>query len=177
MTNTAMNKGNSSIIVNAPRSRCRLVLPLKFMMRSGLTKKAEPPPTRDVNRDSGTDSANGGWLRRLVRPRYCHKSKITQASASLSLSQRTSSVCKFGTQKSRDQESYQRTASRACQAHTSRLSCCWLVWSASWSMRSSGLTKKAEPPPTCDVNRDSGTDRANGGWLRRLVRHQSHKTQ
>jgi hypothetical protein len=22
------------------------------------------------------------------------------------------------------------------------------------------------------VNRDSGTDRANGGWLRRLVRHQ-----
>jgi hypothetical protein len=34
---------------------------------SGLTKKAEPPPTRDVNRDSGTDSANGGWLQRLVR--------------------------------------------------------------------------------------------------------------
>src|ERR1035437_693950 len=32
----------------------------------GLTKKAEPPPTRDVNRDSGTDRANGGWLRRLV---------------------------------------------------------------------------------------------------------------
>jgi hypothetical protein len=36
-------------------------------MSSGLTKKAEPPPTRDVNRDSGTASANGGWLRRLVR--------------------------------------------------------------------------------------------------------------
>src|SRR5665213_393338 len=34
---------------------------------SRLTKKAEPPPTRDVNRDSGTASANGGWLRRLVR--------------------------------------------------------------------------------------------------------------
>jgi hypothetical protein len=34
---------------------------------SRLTKKAEPPPTRDGNRDSGTDSANGGWLRRLVR--------------------------------------------------------------------------------------------------------------
>jgi len=33
----------------------------------GLTKKAEPPPTRGVNRDSGTASANGGWLRRLVR--------------------------------------------------------------------------------------------------------------
>src|ERR1017187_1236974 len=33
------------------------------------TKKAEPPPTRGVNRDSGTASANGGWLRRLVRRR------------------------------------------------------------------------------------------------------------
>ena len=32
-----------------------------------LTKKAEPPPTRGVNRDSRTDSANGGWLRRMVR--------------------------------------------------------------------------------------------------------------
>ena len=42
--------------------------------RSGLTKKAEPPPTRFVGRDSGTDSANGGWLRRLVRPRHHHKS-------------------------------------------------------------------------------------------------------
>ena len=34
---------------------------------NGLTKKAEPPPTRDVNRESGTASANGGWLRRLRR--------------------------------------------------------------------------------------------------------------
>ena len=34
---------------------------------SRLTKKAEPPPTRGVNRDSGTASTNGGWLRRLVR--------------------------------------------------------------------------------------------------------------
>jgi len=32
----------------------------------GLTKKAEPPPTRDVNRASETDRAKGGWLRRLV---------------------------------------------------------------------------------------------------------------
>jgi len=39
-----------------------------FRIHGNLTKKAEPPPTRDVNRDSGTDSANGGWLRRLVRP-------------------------------------------------------------------------------------------------------------
>jgi len=27
-----------------------------------LTKKAEPPPTNDVSRDSGTAMANGGWL-------------------------------------------------------------------------------------------------------------------
>src|ERR1019366_1780511 len=33
-----------------------------------LTKKAEPPPTDDVNREGGTKAANGGWLRRLVRP-------------------------------------------------------------------------------------------------------------
>ena len=46
---------------------------------SSLTKKAEPPPTRGVNRDSGTDSANGGWLRRLVRPRF-----ISQISSFLS---------------------------------------------------------------------------------------------
>jgi hypothetical protein len=37
------------------------------------------------------------------------------------------------------------------------------------------LTKKAEPPPTHDVNRDSGTAMTNGGWLRRLVRHQRRK--
>jgi len=37
---------------------------------SRLTIKAEPPPTRDVNRDSGTDRANGGWLRRLVRQHH-----------------------------------------------------------------------------------------------------------
>jgi hypothetical protein len=31
-----------------------------FMVEFRLTKKAEPPPTRGVNRDSGTASANGG---------------------------------------------------------------------------------------------------------------------
>src|SRR5665213_1082892 len=41
-----------------------------------LTKKAEPPPTRGVNRDSGTASANGGWLRRLVRHRGHLSSKL-----------------------------------------------------------------------------------------------------
>src|ERR1017187_3811947 len=49
---------------NTIRSRYRFFI--EYRIR--LTKKAEPPPTRDVNRDSGTDSANGGWLRRLVRP-------------------------------------------------------------------------------------------------------------
>ena len=50
-----------------------------FKVSKRLAKKTEPPPTRGVNpvkvrgptglyaRDSGTDSANGGWLRRLVR--------------------------------------------------------------------------------------------------------------
>jgi hypothetical protein len=28
-----------------------------------------------VNRDSGTDSTNGGWLRRLVRPNQSHLTK------------------------------------------------------------------------------------------------------
>ena len=60
-----------------------------FMGGVGLTKKAEPPPTRGVNRDSGTDSANGGWLRRLVRPirrhlKYSQKHMIiTQHSAKI----------------------------------------------------------------------------------------------
>jgi len=46
------------------------------MLPLRLTKKAEPPPTRGVNRDSGTDSANGGWLRRLVRRLVCHISPV-----------------------------------------------------------------------------------------------------
>ena len=38
-------------------------------------------------------------------------------------------------------------------------------------MRECDLTKKAEPPPTCDANRDSGTDSANGGWVSCWVLH------
>ena len=48
-----------------------------------LTKKAEPPPTRGVNRDSGTDSANGGWLRRLVRRRRHIQAGLTNAAVAL----------------------------------------------------------------------------------------------
>ena len=44
------------------------------------------------------------------------------------------------------------------------------------SKRRRSRTKKAEPPPNYGVNRDSGTDRANGGWLRRLVRHSDIKS-
>src|ERR1035438_4356057 len=51
-----------------------------------LTKKAEPPPTRGVNRDSGTASANGGWLRRLVR-QHGHKTK-NSAPASTALDEK-----------------------------------------------------------------------------------------
>jgi hypothetical protein len=44
--------------------------------REKITWKTEPSPTRDMNRDSGTDRANGGWLRRLLRRIQvwlCHK--------------------------------------------------------------------------------------------------------
>src|ERR1035437_4451918 len=40
---------------------------MRMRCGSGLTLKAEPPPTDDVNREGGTESANGGWPRRLVR--------------------------------------------------------------------------------------------------------------
>src|ERR1039458_3354436 len=46
-----------------------------FIDCCSLTKKAEPTPTRDVNRDSGTAMTNGGWLRRLVRALVNHNSK------------------------------------------------------------------------------------------------------
>ncbi len=55
------------------------------MLRS-LTEKAEPPPTRDVNRDSGTDRANGGWLRRLVRPQRHNRSLPNSHPADLGFS-------------------------------------------------------------------------------------------
>jgi len=47
------------------------------MREQRLTKKAEPRRISDVNRDSGTDSDNRRWLRRLVRPQRCHISIIT----------------------------------------------------------------------------------------------------
>jgi hypothetical protein len=64
---------------------------------SRLTKKAEPPPTCGVNRDSGTASANGGWLRRLVRPKHRHNSiKSGKSKRSLIPSCRTCSPHKTG---------------------------------------------------------------------------------
>src|ERR1035437_8791469 len=48
-----------------------------YLRRCNHGQHEDPPtaPTRDVNRDSETDSANGGWLRRLVRHRVnAHKS-------------------------------------------------------------------------------------------------------
>jgi hypothetical protein len=63
--------------------------------QSLLTKKAEPPPTRDVNRDSGTDRANGGWLRRLVRPLatiYKHKMKKLSSKTEAMIHDRTTAM-------------------------------------------------------------------------------------
>src|SRR5664280_193030 len=39
--------------------------------------KAEPRPTKDVSRDSGTATANGRWFRRLVRLRPCDCESLT----------------------------------------------------------------------------------------------------
>src|SRR5882724_7705126 len=47
------------------------------------TKKGEPPPTRDVNRDSGTASVNQRWLRRLVRRQCRHGSSTITCSLDL----------------------------------------------------------------------------------------------
>src|ERR1039458_2927038 len=69
MTSGVPNITDTAIDVTAAASIARLMFAFikSPSVSRGLTKKAEPPPTRDVNRDSGTDSANGGWLRRLVR--------------------------------------------------------------------------------------------------------------
>src|ERR1035438_9648431 len=68
----------AKITVTAKMTRMRGLIVIACP--SGLKEKAEPPTTRDVNRDSGTESANGGWLRRLVRPRCCHhKSSLAES--------------------------------------------------------------------------------------------------
>ncbi len=78
VTETSLNAGQVDAQTQSPKMSAAATSPeikpttkpfLKFgyIASIRLTKKAEPPPTRDVNRDSGSDSANGGWLRRLVR--------------------------------------------------------------------------------------------------------------
>ena len=149
---------------------------------SGLTKKAEPPPTRGVNRDSGTDSANGGWLQRLVRRQHRHNSKDmmrNQLGLLGSLSKANAPYPKAAAN---------MTSATMCVAILSPPMLMFLGIrktnkNANPKMRMPQirlivfiksrcrLTYEAEPPPTCGVNRDSGTDSANGGWLRRLVRH------
>jgi len=138
-------------------------------VRCRLTKKAEPPPTRGVNRDSGTASANGGWLQRLVRQqrREIHNQirqirTLTERKAplrSIRTAKREPTQNELSAMFSSEPNcSNLRQANQACKV--SNQSCC--------------LTKKAEPPPTRGVNRDSGTASANGGWLRRLVRHHGY---
>ena len=65
-------KTNSANAIHQITSETNMMLNVVMWCERRLTKKAEPPPTRDVNRDSGTDSANGGWLRRLVRRLVYH---------------------------------------------------------------------------------------------------------
>ena len=50
---------------------------MRIKSRRCLTKKAEPPPTRGVNRDSGTDSANGGWVNCWVLHSVPHRLFLT----------------------------------------------------------------------------------------------------
>src|ERR1035437_3609394 len=78
MTVITASKSITSNVVQRSRRTILSVVNLKSVInaRCRLTKKAEPPPARDVNRDSGTESANGGWLRRLVRPHNRHNSII-----------------------------------------------------------------------------------------------------
>ena len=119
-----------------------------------LTKKAEPQPNRDVVNPRllrRTDSANGCWLRRLVRPQRCHSSNNLSRINPLPLAD---ALLGQNTNQLKSNYSNHRQADQPSKSLN----------------RSCGLTKKAEPPPTRDVNRDSGTDSANGGWLRRLVR-------
>ena len=153
--------------------------------------------TRDVNRDSGTDSANGGWLRRLVRRRQVQLSPPirivnlagSQLKRSGALNPRHcchSLSCPANARPLAGVRSMSATATRLCPMNQRDipLSClCARTQTGNTASAQTGndmsgvkismrwqcrLTKKAEPPPTRDVNRDSGTDSANGGWLRRL---------
>ena len=78
---------------NLPSSPQRiLTLEQSSYSQSGLTKKAAPPPTRGVNRDSGTGSANGGVAYPHIRPRLekYHRSQPFQTQMRLSASQKRS---------------------------------------------------------------------------------------
>ena len=148
-------------------------------MRVCLTKKAEPPPTRGVNRDSGTASANGGWLRRLVRHQKAHNSDKTEHSQTKRL--RTCPLRETGASFLKNRSNVRDLLKpKTLQPKLRHLVGDLLTpeIQVKTTIKSPALawclTKKAEPPPTCDVNRDSGTASANGGWLRRLVRRQSH---
>jgi hypothetical protein len=122
-----------------------------------------------VNRDSGTASANGGWLR-LVRPLAVFQSKphkIKRRNDGSALARRVKPA-RAKTIRTIGNLLIEMLLSEIIASQTS---------SVKIKKRGSGLTKKAEPPAICGVNRDSGTASANAGWLRRLVRRRtSHIT-
>ena len=63
-------------------THCRMLVSSSWC-ECGLTWKAEPTPTRDVNRPAerdGTASANGGWLRGQVRPHGHISNQVWRAS-------------------------------------------------------------------------------------------------
>ena len=118
-----------------------------------------------MNRDSGTASANGGWLRRLVRRLVSHINHLLFFSGKSHSIMPSAFRRTFGDK--RESPYFRNFALAVCSLTA-------LVFGFLFInvVARSRLTKKAEPPPTRDVNRDSGTASANGGWLRRLVRHQ-----
>jgi len=71
---SASQWNHAYFIIHNPIHRYRQDFKMRRSSGLRLTKKAEPPPTRDVNpvkgrgptglyaRDSGTASANGGWV-------------------------------------------------------------------------------------------------------------------
>jgi len=143
------------------------------MVISRLTKKAEPPANRDFREPAAcreTESANAGWLRRLVRQQNIHDSikpvnrKPTDSNL---LAARNRRELLFKTNQpsaaNSNQNSpanHQKTPPRNPTGKTPATLCC--------------LTKKAEPRRTKNREPRSGTASANRRWLRRLVRRLVH---
>ena len=128
-----------------------------------------------MNRDSGTDRANGGWLRRLVRPQHRHNSIKSDKSES-SPTRKLRSGQFAPPSASQPKTNYQQPTHLNPANYPNYPNYPPLLNASEISTLRCGLTKKAEPPRARDVARPGAcrTTRSNSrGWLRRLVRHQN----